>query len=301
MIVKKNEEFYTNAQVVGNNILLRGYDKDGHYFKNKIPYEPTLYVPVDGRVIGGMKTLEGFNVQPKTFSSIKQAREFVKLYDDVSNFPIFGMTTWQYPFLNETYRGVDYNFEKIKIFNIDIETECADGFPYPEQAKEKVNAITIGYNGKFYSWGCEDYDPKKAKDPIVRANNIYVKCKDERQLLHKFLMFWSDVEPDIITGWYIEFFDIPYLVNRIEKILGEDKSKLMSPWRMVREKKVKTGFGQEKQAYDLFGVSILDYQAAYKKFTFTTPENFKLDTIAKLELKEKKLDYSKKALYIHYI
>jgi len=277
-------EFYTNAQVYGKNLLVRGVDDDGVHFKSRVPYEPTLYTLTNED--SPLKTLEGRNVKPKTFRTIMDAKEFVKTYDEVANMPIYGMSgTWQYPYLNETYRGCDYDFKKIKIFNIDIEVECADGFPEAHLADEIVNAITVGYNGMFYSWGLEPFHSD-------RDDVKYMLCKDEKTLLSRFINFWAHVEPDIVTGWHIDFFDIPYLVRRITKILDEDEAKKLSPWRMIREKMV-TIFGNKEQlTYEVIGLSILDYHQVYRKFTFTTPENFKLNTIAELELKEKKLDYS---------
>ena len=277
------QEFYTNAQVWGSNLLVRGFDDEGRAFKSRILYEPTLYEPTDKKT--EFKDIHGIYQKPRHFSSIKKAKDYVKLYDGVVNKTVNGLTSWQYPYLNECYQGVDYDFKKIKIFNIDIETECENGFPHAWLAEEEVNAITIGYKDKFFSFGCHDYTPK-----LDTVN--YMKCRDEKQLLTKFVNFWARVEPDIITGWHIDGFDIPYLVNRITKILGDDWAKKLSPWGIVREKSIRARFGTEIQSYDIVGVSSIDYMSAYKKFMFTTPENMKLDTIAQLELGEKKLDYS---------
>jgi DNA polymerase elongation subunit (family B) len=78
-------------------------------------------------------------------------------------------------------------------------------------------------------FGCGDYEKK--------GTEIYVKCKDEWTLCKKFLELWQKKCPDIITGWNTKFFDIPYLINRFRKILGEDDAKKLSPWNYIGERK----------------------------------------------------------------
>ena len=280
-------KFYSNVQQYGNKLLVRGYDSDGFAFKAKIPYEPTLYIPAKKNE--KFITLEGDFVLPKHFHSIKEAKNFVKMYDEVDNYPIYGLTDFKYTYIQETYAGCKYDFEKLKIVGLDIEVECEGGFPSPEVADEIINAITLGYRGKLYSWGLPLKDSKK----FSPGKNVkYIECKTEKELLQKFLLFWVHIHPDIVTGWNIEFFDIPYLVIRMREILGEKATKLLSPWKMIREKNVRGMGGKELLSFELIGLSVIDYLQAYKKFTFTTPENFKLNTICELELGEKKIDYS---------
>jgi hypothetical protein len=88
-------------------------------------------------------------------------------------------------------------------------------------------------------------------------------------------------------------FDIPYLVLRIEKILGEKYAKLLSPWRHYTSREFQAGFGHTQIEYELYGLSVLDYMALYKKFSYTPQESYKLDTVAQSELKEGKRSYSK--------
>jgi DNA polymerase elongation subunit (family B) len=108
----------------------------------------------------------------------------------------------------------------------------------------------------------------------------------------EFINDWSKNYPDIITGWNIRFFDIPYLVNRIVKLFGEKTAKRLSPWGWYKESNI-TGIGGRKhQVYELVGVSALDYMDAYKKFTYVNQESYSLNHIAYVELEERKLDYS---------
>ena len=152
--------------------------------------------------------------------------------DGVAGAPtIYGQTRFEYAFIAEQHKGmVDYDFDKISIAVVDIEVGSENGFPDPYQANEPITAICIRFtNGGTYVFGCGEYETK--------GSEIYFRCKDEYNLCKQFLNFWSDKYPDIITGWNTEFFDIPYIVNRFRKILGEDETKRLSPWKMITERK----------------------------------------------------------------
>jgi DNA polymerase elongation subunit (family B) len=119
----------------------------------------------------------------------------------------------------------------------------------------------------------------------------YAKCRDESDLIRRFLDLWSRWHPDVVTGWNVEQFDIPYLANRITKILGEDEAKKLSPWNRISKRET-TMMNRPVQFYDLSGIAILDYIQLYRKFTYSQQESYRLDNIAHVELGEKKLDYS---------
>ena len=120
-----------------------------------------------------------------------------------------------------------------------------------------------------------------------RKDVTYIKCNSEKDLLYDFLNFWCSNYPDIITGWNTEFFDIPYLVNRIKKVLGEDDAKRLSPWKSVHSKDVYQ-MGRTQMVYDIQGIAALDYFDLYRKFTYTNQESYRLDHIASVELGVKK-------------
>ena len=86
---------------------------------------------------------------------------------------------------------------------------------------------------------------------------------NERDLFDKFLDFWEQHHPDIITGWNTEFFDIPYLCNRIKNLFGEDELKRLSPWKSVRDREVYQ-MGRKHQVYEIVGIAGLDYFDLYR-------------------------------------
>ena len=280
--------FYTNVDRYGNSILFRGYDKRGPVTK-KIKFEPTFHIPNND---GDWKSLEGqplAEIQPGT---MRDCKEFLQKYDDVSNFKVYGSSNYIHQFISEVFPGVvTYDRTQMNICTIDIEVGSEDGFPEPDQAKFEIITITIkNNNGSIYhTWGTGSFDSDKCSQNVV-----YRKCKDERDLLLDFIEYWGDHIPDILTGWYSEFFDVPYLVNRIRRVFGEEMILNLSPWRRV-EVNNKTIAGREMVGYNIIGVTQLDYIDLFKKFTLNTlgqQESYKLDHISSVVLGEKKLDYS---------
>ena len=188
---------------------------------------------------------------------------------------------------NDNYPGdIDYDPKLISLVSIDIELDSDGGFPNIELADRMVTAITIRKKGLSIVFGLKEYKPE--------SDNIsYVHCKDEHELLDKFLTAWQSkhLDPDVVTGWNIEFFDIPYLVNRIRRTMGEVSAKRLSPWGILDQRTIEV-MGREYTIFTPVGVNIIDYLQAYRKFSFVMQESFKLDHIAFIELGERKIDYT---------
>ena len=273
-------KFYTHVAQWGNNLLVRAVE-NGVRSNFKVKYEPTLFVPVTKET--NWKTLDGRNVNPMKFLTIKEAKEFVQLYESQPHL-VCGMTQFPYSYISETYPNqIQYDTSLLRIVTIDIEVECENGFPNADQAAEPMLSITIKKHdtGKIIVWGLHEYhnDRKDVK---------YIRCQNERELLTQFLNWWEHDYPDIITGWNTEFFDIPYICNRINTILGEDAVRKLSPWGIVSSRLVNSGFGKKDQVYDIVGVEEIDYLQLYRKFTYSAQESYRLDHIAFVELGERK-------------
>lgn len=275
--------FYTNVFTRGNYIFVRGY-LEGKQYQEKIHYNPYLFLPNNN---GSYKTIENKPVEKKIFESIKEAKLFIEQYKDVDNFEFYGLTNFTYTYIYDNFPlEINYDTSLISIVSLDIECKSDQGFPNIKLADQEITAITIRKNGKSFVFGCGDFI---TDDP----NIYYVKCKNEYMLLSNFLKAWEfpSIKPDVITGWNILMFDIPYLYNRIKNILSEQDANRLSPWGLVREKEVEFK-GKINQTYDILGIANLDYYQLYRKFTFGNQESYKLDYIASVELGEKKIDYS---------
>ena len=288
--------FYTNVSALGNNILFRGVSNDGKRFKERIEYHPTLYIPTKEET--KFRTLEGNPVGEIQPGNMKECREFIRKYKEINNFSIYGNDKFEFSFIAEHFpeEHIDYDFSKIRIAYLDIETGSENGFPNIETASEEVTAITVKIDKKCYVFGRGEF----LND---RKDVFYFRFDSERALLQKFFEMWDKESPDIITGWNIETFDIPYLVNRSQRLFDDkkDPSKLLSPWRKIREYMMYGLGGKEIQTYEIYGVETLDYLSTYRKFTSINQESYRLDHIAFVELGERKLDYSEQgSLHLLY-
>jgi len=293
------KNFYTNVLQYGNKILVREV-KNGKRDNHRVEFRPTMFIKAQNE--SKYKSLFDDNLEPITFSDINDAKEFIKKYKDVENFPIFGNTSYAYQYITEQYpHEVDYDISQLTIFTIDIETASENGFPSVDNPIEEVLLISIQDNvtKKITTFGAKKFDVNDIKHITNKNNFEYVKCKDEADLLLTFLRFWQATMPDIVTGWNTQLFDLPYLMVRIKRVLGEDRVKDLSPWRVVNERTV-TMNGREYLTADIYGVSNLDYLDLYKKFTYSAQESYKLDYIAQQELGRKKLESKYETFKEHY-
>ncbi len=247
---------------------------------------------------GEYRTLEGLKCRKRWFNSGRDARNWLEQGKDIPGYsPKFGMKNFLYTHLNDTYSGeVQYDPTILNRVSIDIETMSDGGFPNVETANKEITAITLvkRQHGKqkILVLGCGVFKPT---NPLAQ----YCMCRDELHLLETFLDFWNEDEwqPDILTGWNIEGFDVPYIVNRIRRLMGEESVKRLSPFRIVQAREIARGQtvggkNSMQTVYELFGISVLDYLQLYKKFSFKNQESWKLDHIAFVELGKRKKDYS---------
>jgi len=271
--------------MIGDHFLVRGYDK-GEYFQVREKYSPTLFVPSKKKT--KYQTLEGDYVGKIKPGTVRETREFLKQYEHVENFPIYGQDRFIYQYIADSYPEDEIKFDisKIRLYTIDIETRAENGFPDVESADQEILLITIqDYNTKeIITWG---NGPFKIKQDNVR----YIQFNNEHDLLSSFIQWWMDNTPDIVTGWNIQLFDIPYIAKRIDRVLGEKLMRRLSPWGLCSPKEIYIK-GRQFRTYDIGGVTQLDYLDLYKKFTYSNQESYRLDYIASVELGQKKLDHS---------
>ena len=275
--------FYTNVQSVGNSILYRGVT-DGKRTKIKIPYRPTLYEP--SKKVTNFTSLDGTYLQDRKFDSMRDARDYLRQFEGVSGKTIYGQNRFEYAFIGEQHKEmIDWDFDKVSIAIVDIEVGSENGFPDPYEANEPVTAIALRFiGGHMFVFGCGDYE--------VKGQERYMKCKDEYHLLKFFLKLWQEKCPDALTGWNTKFFDVPYLVNRMRKVLGEDEAKKLSPWNIISERQAFV-MNRKMTVYELVGVGDLDYLELYKWYSPNgkSQESYRLDAIAQFELGEGKISY----------
>jgi Kyanoviridae DNA polymerase len=274
-------DFYLNAFQHNGKIYSRSIER-GKRVAHKIAYSPYLFEPSQNPNTE-YRTIHGDPVEKRHFDSIWDARKYIQRYKDVDGFEIYGMDNFVYTYLNDTYPGsVSFDTSQVHVGNIDVEVGSDEGFPDIRRADKVVTAITLKFRDSYYSMGCGDF---VSSQPGVH----YRHCSSEKELLTTFLSVWTAADLDVVTGWNIDFFDIPYLINRIRRVLGEEYANRMSPWGLLFERTVEI-HGQEMQVFTPAGIAVLDYMRLYKKFRLTPQESYSLNHISFAELGEKKLD-----------
>ena len=278
-------KFYTSVLPYRGRLLVRGVNHDGSHKKYRVNYRPSLFVPSNKE--SKYKTLDGRNVGKVEFQSMPDAKKWIDEYEDVSGFEYFGNTRYQYPFIADQFPGkVDWDIKQIRLITLDIECESENGFPDADEAIEPIISITAKEHTtkKIVVFGMNNF----VND---RPDVNFVKCTTERDLIERFKEFWLEYNPDIITGWNVKFFDMPYLMNRFRRLMGDEYILQFSPWGVVTQQSARItakGFNKEQKYWDIMGVATLDYLDLYRKHTFVRRESYKLDYIGEIELGENK-------------
>ena len=277
--------FYTNVQLIGNQFLVRGVE-NGRRYEHRDEFFPTLFVK--SKRDSKYRTLSGEPVEEVHPGTVRDCREFYKKYDEVDGFAIYGNDRYIYQYISEKYPEDEIKFDisQIKLVTLDIETTAEHGFPDVESAQEEILAITIqDYTTKdIITWGVKPFINKQ-------KNVTYHYCPSEQELLNHFINHWMQDVPDVVTGWNVQLFDIPYICKRLNRVLGEKLMKRFSPWGLVTENEIYVK-GRKQLSFDVGGLTQLDYLDLYKKFTYKAQESYRLDYIAEVELGQKKLDHS---------
>lgn len=257
---------------------------------------------------GGTKALTGEILERKSF---KNLFEFQKFYYDESQgdnwkHEVYGMEKPIYQYISKKYPDeITHRNDAINVMYFDIENEIGDSFPTPEKAEYPINAITaITSKGKKVCW-----TTLPVKENVKGCTIV---CENETELLERFVRFISSEGIDVISGWNSIFYDIPYIVNRIIRVLGMDFAQRLSPIYkllqrqyqddpkalqkaaegLVYAKKEANSIGSFEQTYVIKGLIHIDYMELYKKYSRDKLANYRLNTVAHHELKEKKLDYA---------
>jgi DNA polymerase elongation subunit (family B) len=283
-------KFYTNFHIDRSkgpggykHIHVRGYE-NGERFYEKIDaniWRPYAFLPSHEET--GYQTLSGVNVAPFYFEDISDSYQKRKKWNE-RNQPWYGSFNWDYVYINEHYPGiVDYDVDLIKVGYIDIETMSEDGFPNVATADQDIICISLRCNGKTYVFAHQDYIPG-------RSDVIFIRCKNEVDMLYKFIDYWVSLDMDVITGWNVEQFDIPYIVNRIKRLMSDTAAERLSPYNQLTKRELSNS--NYNDTYQINGITTLDYLQLYRKFSYKMVESYRLDNIANIELGQKKLDYS---------
>lgn len=266
-------------------MTLLTWDDNGRRVTLDVSYNPYLYIETS--LNKDATSIFETPLRKRMFKDTRNRNNFIK---ECGTNRIFENLRPEQQFLIDMFwqknNTLDFSQHPLRIQYVDIEVYCPDVFPTPDQALQPINVITIydTLDKTFYTWGTKRLE-KKIK------NCEYVYCETEQQLLQCYLNYVNRSVPDVISGWNSEGFDMPYIINRSARVLGEDSIKQLSPIENVYSRLTTGAFGKEQQRWYISGVSCVDYLDIYKKFSIGLRESYKLDAIAELELGERKVDY----------
>ena len=266
-------------------VSLYTWDEKGNRIVIPSTYEPYIYLETNN----APDAMSIFNTKLKK-KKFKNQYDRARYLKDNKVSRVFENFNVNQQFLIDTYwqdnEKPEFTANQLKVYFIDIETYSPDAFPDPQDPNDTINIITI-YDTivkKFYSWGLHPYT---AKSEDVN----YIHCNTETELLRKFVDFFSKDYCDILSGWNSEFFDVPYVINRVRKILGEEYMQKLSPVGSLRSRTFMGKYGREQVKWHIEGLSCVDYLDIYKRFCQTLRESYKLDAVGEVELQERKIDY----------
>ena len=280
--------FYTNVTKLGNSILYRGYNDSGAAIMHKYKFQPTFYAPTREKT--EWKGLDGTPVMPLEFEDMKSGKDFYDRMKNTAGTQIYGNERFVQQFITNKFpEEIKFKKRLVNIVNLDIEVASDDGFPSPDVAEHPIISIALksSKSSIYHVWGLGDYTPAEGA-PVQ-----YRKCNSEEALLVSFLKYWTNNYPDVITGWNVKFFDMPYIINRIAKIGTFAAAKTLSPFKWLREGQAKAMIGGTQQFYEIYGISTIDYLQTFKKlgYSYGPQESYRLDHIAYVVVGEKKLSY----------
>ena len=298
---------YTNVRIYGNNILYIGYDENGERVQKKDRYEPSIYLETSNDHEIAAYSYDGTPLKRILHSNIKSAKDYIRKYSDVRNIKLYGIDKFNYQYISDHFPSeIQYNINQIRVQYFDLEVYSGNGFPDPFKAEEEITCLSIKDTAlnEMHVWILKNkfgknnnFDSKNLK--YIEKEDITFKliCHEfltEADLLEDFLEWFTGNYPDIISGWYIRHFDIPYLINRIRNVLGNREANKLSPWGIIKEQIKRTkryGVYTENKIYDIYGISELDYMDLYKKYTYTKIPSYSLDYVAKKHLNKGKIKF----------
>lgn len=275
-------KFYTSIEKTKKYLLVRGYE-NGKRFEERVDFNPVLYMRTQEESI--FKDFTGKkNLEPIQFESMAKATEFIYDYSDVENFDYYGMEEYVYQYIAREYPDeIVYDKNLIKVCYIDIEVLSDEGFPNIWRANKPITAITVYDGQKYHLFAFKDFKTD-------RKDIVFYRHDTEKEMLANFIEFFRKQDFDVISGWFSEEFDIPYIINRCNRVLGEEKTRRMSPWNVIQEIIIRKGEKKETQIFRIFGISQLDYFHLYKRYG-KPRESYKLGYVAHLECGVSKISY----------
>jgi len=194
--------------------------------------------------------------------------------------------------LSENYLNKDAPDLNIAFFDIEADFDPEKGFSQPSDPFMPITAITVSLQWLdtmvTFAMPPKTMGIEEAKEITKGIDNLYL-YKDEADMLKAFLDIIEDA--DVISGWNSEGYDLPYIINRIKKVMSKDDTRRLCLWKQMPKKRTFERYGREQETYDLIGRVHLDSLELYRKYTYEERHSYRLDAIGEHEIGEKKTVY----------
>ena len=257
---------YQNVFFEKEKSIIHCWDDQKGYFTSK--YRRYAYVR-DGN--GAHQSIHGERLKKLNFW---KADDDLQLYESDVN----EMTR----FLIDEYGDSDEVSTGHTIMTFDIEVEMNSGLPDIENASNAITSIA-GHDSVTNDYFVYVVNKGEKIDKTIKGAKVE-SFDTEEGLLSAFMTKWREINPTIVTGWNIDYFDVTYLYNRYKLLFGQQFANQLSPIGKV-------SYNKYRSRYIIGGVSCLDYLALYKCYNFTELPNYRLDTVASIELGRGKIEY----------
>lgn len=285
---------YANAYYEANAglIWLFTWDDEGNRITLKHRFRPYVYFEDDSSTSNDNKTIFGTRTRKKEWpNSYERKRELInigvnRVFQNLQ--PVQQYLVDQFSGLNETK---EFSRFDLKVQYLDIEVLSKNEFPEPDEAKYPINLITV-----------YDTDSKKMvtfgeREIKRKINTDYRYYSNEVDLLKAYINFVADDYPHVMSGWNSSGFDMPYIINRIKNVLGDDWLNKLSPVRKVRDAVEYDEKGNSKDIKVIEGLHSIDSLDIYKKFCPDKRESYRLDFVGEIEIGRNKLDYGNQSFW----
>lgn len=290
---------YVDVQKWGNAVLHRYIDEHGRDCKQTInDFKPNLLIEADG---GNFRSMidENIRLGEVEMDGFNAAKDFIETNED-RGFTVYGQNHWAHNAISKLYRGqtLTPNFEDLRTVIFDLEVKSDDGFPSPIAAAKPIISVSHydSMDDRMYLYSLAPWSEAESTlteaYPELMKKIVFRQFTSERELLRCYLDLWTKNYPMIVSGWNSNGFDVPYLYNRIAYVLGEALAKSLSPFKATVKREGKDKFGNASISVNLYGIAQLDLQDLYRKFEVKARENYRLATIAEIELGTSKIDYA---------
>lgn len=261
---------------------------DGKRIYKEYPIDYSFYYENSA---GTYKSIFGtslLKVEPKSyeeFNKLKRAYSHKKLFEADVN-PIFRA-------IEQHYKGVPAPNFNVAFFDIETAFDKELGYSSAQDAFNPITSISV-YLQWLDQMVCLAIPPKtlkwnEAQEIADKVGNV-ILFQSEIEMLETFITLIEDA--DVISGWNSEMYDVPYIVGRIHRLMGKHEARALCLWNQSPKKKKIIFGGKEETSYELVGRLHLDYLVLYKKYNYEERQSYALNSIAEIELEDKKVEYS---------